>query len=175
MPIFRADADYRHYLDLLARFKKKIPCRCYHLCLMPNHLHFLLQAELVDHVTAMMRRLQQAFQLYWRKQYRLVGHLWQGRFKSLPIDTESYLLECARYIERNPIRAKLSATPEAYPWSSAQIYLRGPRKGWEFLDLSPAYRSFGKRSQTQIKHYRNFLLQPRPYDRLVDAQFNQLT
>lgn len=172
--IFLDAEDYHRYLDAIARFRQGIPCRCYHFCLMPNHVHLLLRADEVETLTAFMRRLQQAYQFHWRRRYELVGHLWQGRFKSFPIEQESYFLECARYIERNPVRANLCQRPEEYPWSSARAYVRGEWTQWGFLDRDPFYEDLGADDQRRRERYQQHLSQGQPYEQLVDAQMERL-
>ncbi|MBI4227957.1 MAG: transposase [Candidatus Omnitrophica bacterium] len=174
-PIFRDATDYQQYLALLTRFKTASTGQCYHFCLMPNHVHLVLATKTIDILTAWMRRVQQAYQFHWRRRYHLVGHLWQGRFKSLPIEHENYLLECARYIERNPVRAQLCARAEEHPWSSAAYYLTGQGMGQELLDRNPAYEGLGPTDQARRARYHEYLTATRPYEQLVDAQLQQLT
>ncbi len=173
--IFRDPADYAQYLALLTRFTPASQGRCHHFCLMPNHVHLLLAADVLDTLTAWVRRLQQAYQFHWRRRYRLVGHLWQGRFKSLPVWDDAYLLECARYIERNPVRAQLCARAEDYPWSSAAYYLTGQGFGSDCLARSPAYETLGATDPERRIRYREYLHTLRPYEQLVDAQLQRLT
>ena len=173
--IFRDEEDHRRYLSELMRFKILFPVRCYHFCLMPNHVHLLLQTNGVQILTAFIRRVQQAYQLHWRRRHRLVGHLWQGRFKSIPIEEESYLLECARYIERNPVRAGLCRAPEEYPWSSARVYLIGDVKTPGLLDPSPAFGSLASDEEARRHLYHNYVSRSRPYEQLVDSQLARLT
>lgn len=172
--IFLDERDYQRYLQLFARFKEEFPCKCCHFCLMPNHVHFLLRAEKSALLSALMRRVQQAYQFHWRGRYNLVGHLWQGRFKSIPIEEESYLLECARYIERNPVRAELCKAPEEYPWSSARDYLLDRSQRWSFLDVSPAYLRLGPSEQVRRERYREYVATNRPYENLLDQQLEAL-
>ena len=173
--IFRDEADYRRYLSELTRFKSLFPAKCYHFCLMPNHVHLLLQTDGIQVLTGFIRRVQQAYQLHWRRRHRLVGHLWQGRFKSIPIEQESYLLECARYIERNPVRAGLCENPEEYIWSSARVYLTGDSLMSEFLDPSPAFRFLASNDLIRRRLYRDYVSRARPYEQLVDSQLARLT
>ena len=173
--IFLDETDYRCYLQFFVRFKEEFPCKCYHFCLMPNHVHLLLHTENLAILSALMRRAQQAYQFHWRRRYDLVGHLWQGRFKSIPIEEESYLLECGRYIERNPIRAELCTSPEDYPWSSAHDYLLDQPKRWGFIDPNPSYLGIGSSEQLRQKHYREYVTNARPYETLLDQQLQALT
>lgn len=173
--IFRRPDDYFSYLSLFNRFKSNQPCRIFNFCLMPNHIHLLMAAEHPSVLASLMRRVQQSFQFYWRKHYHLVGNLWQGRFKSIPIENEAYLLECARYIELNPVRAKLCQNPEQYLWSSAQYYLHNKSEDWNYLDTNPVYLDMGTHRKTRQARYKQFLNQNRPYEHLVDAQMERLT
>lgn len=173
--IFLDTHDYQCYLDELTRFKETFPCQCYHFCLMPNHVHLLVKTERLELLTAIMRRVQQTYQFHWRRRYGLVGHLWQGRFKSIPIEKEAYLLECGRYIDRNPVRAGLCKIPEEYPWSSARTYLTEQQRKWAFLDRNPAYQGLAETEEVRRKEYRQYLEQTRGYEQFVDAQWARLT
>ena len=83
------------------------------------------------------------------------GRLWEGRYKSSPVDTESYLLECSRYIELNPLRAGIVGRPEQYVWSSfgAKTGLREDRR----LDLDPCYLAMGETEQQRQSRYAAFV------------------
>ena len=87
-------------------------------------------------------------------------------FKSLPIDDDAYLLECGRYIERNPIRANLAKLPGDYPFSSFRHYAYGEKT--EYIDLSPAYMALGSTPARRQKDYQSYVSTERPYDTLVD-------
>jgi putative transposase len=69
-----------------------------------------------------MQGMQLAYTLRTNRKYRRVGHLWQDRFKSFVVERDAYLLECGRYIERNPLRCGLVDNPLDYPWSSYRVY-----------------------------------------------------
>lgn len=172
--IFRDEVDFGFYAGLLVRFREQFPYRCFHYCLMPNHVHLLLETGQVEILTGLMRRVQQAYQFHWRRRYQLVGYLWQGRFKSLPIEQEEYLLECGRYIERNPVRAGMCQKAEDYPWSSARAYLLGKAKEQAFLDPSPAYTGLAQTEPLRRERYRLYLLESKAYEKLVDAQLQRI-
>ena len=121
---FFSEADYQSYLDLMAEWCTRCGVDVWAYCLMPNHVHFIA-------VPASEPALRQAIGEAHRRYTRLVnfreqwrGHLWQGRFASFVLD-EKYLLAAARYVELNPVRARLVDKPEAYPWSSAKAHLQG--------------------------------------------------
>jgi len=120
---FSAD-DYRVYLDLMAEWCGHHDVAIWAYCLMPNHVHLIAvpgtEAGLGLAIGEAHRRYTRHvnFRQGWR------GHLWQGRFASYPMDAR-YLLAAARYVELNPVRARLVKQPADYPWSSAAAHLAG--------------------------------------------------
>jgi putative transposase len=121
---FYGDDDYKVYIELMAEWCKRCDVAVWAYCLMPNHTHMIAVPESEE---GLRRAIGEAHRRYTRRvNFRegWKGHLWQGRFASFPMD-ERYLLAAARYVELNPVRAKLSARPEGYAWSSAAAHLRG--------------------------------------------------
>ena len=121
---FFEDGDYQLYLELLAAGCARARTELWAYCLMPNHVHLLVVPTKADGLRGAIadahRRYTRA--INFRKGWR--GHLWQERFASFPLD-ERHLLAAARYIELNPVRARLVKKPEQYRWSSAKAHLRG--------------------------------------------------
>ena len=121
---FFADDDYRVYQDLMARWCAHYGVAVWAYCLMPNHVHLIAvpetEAALGLAIGEAHRRYTRHVNL--REDWR--GHLWQGRFASFPMD-QRHLLAAARYVEQNPVRAKLVKRPEDYAWSSAAAHLAG--------------------------------------------------
>jgi len=124
LPTFFVDEDYRAYLALLAEWCAKAGTQVWAYCLMPNHVHLILVPATAAGLRAALgdahRRYTRGVNLRagWR------GHLWQSRFASFPMD-EAHLLACARYVELNPVRAKLARRPGDWRWSSARAHLAG--------------------------------------------------
>ena len=116
--IFRCDEDYLTFLEIVLRYLEKYKIYIYHYCLMPNHFHILLQTPEALQLPKFMQGLLQSYSWQFRKKYESVGFLFQNRYKSLFIGKESYLLDCARYIERNPIRSGLIHDINMYHWNS---------------------------------------------------------
>lgn len=121
---FFCDADYRAYLGLMRHWCGKHSLRVWSYCLMPNHVHLIMVPSSEQ---ALCRGIGEAHRRYtqmvnFREDWR--GHLWQGRFNSFVMD-EPYLINAARYIERNPVRAKLVEKAEDWPWSSAATHAAG--------------------------------------------------
>jgi len=113
---FRADADYKAYLERLEKYRAKFQVRIYAYCVMPIHVHLLLETGSIP-LSKFMQGLQQSYTQYFNRKYRKVGHLFQGRYKAIICDKDRYLLSLIRYIHLNPIRAGLEERPEAYSYS----------------------------------------------------------
>jgi putative transposase len=124
METFFGKEDYEEYISLMAEWCGKSGVEIWAYCLMPNHVHLIAVPESEE---ALRRGIGEAHRRYsrminFREGWK--GHLWQGRFSSFPMD-ESYLIAAARYVEMNPVRAKLAKMPEGWPWSSARAHLAG--------------------------------------------------
>jgi len=115
---FIEEKDFAKYLDLLRHYKREYGFKLYGYCLMPNHVHLILEVEDGIDLSKIMQGLNQAYTLWFNKKYEKVGHLWQGRYKSMVIQKNKYMLDCLEYVELNPIRANISKSPFDYPWSS---------------------------------------------------------
>jgi putative transposase len=122
-PVFFRESDYSDYRALLSEWCRKRGVAIWAYCLMPNHVHLIAVPRDED---SLRRGIGEAHRRYTRQinfQKGWRGHLWQGRFASCPMD-ERHLVATARYIELNPVRAKLVARPEEYRWSSARAHLK---------------------------------------------------
>ncbi len=128
MDIFLDKNDNSKFLDTLQRFKEVDNCEIYAYCLMSNHVHLLMK-EAGDSIQRFMKRVGVSYVYYFNKKYERVGHLFQGRYRSEVIDSEQYLLACARYIHNNPVAAGLVEYPEDYYWSSYSYYLGASNHG----------------------------------------------
>ncbi len=147
MKVFFKDDDYKTYLELLREWSGKAGTAVWGYCLMPNHIHLILTPSHEDGLRAALGETHRRYArlINDRKGWR--GHLWQERFYSFPMD-EAHLLACARYVELNPVRAKLVKKPRDWPWSSAHAHLNGADDGLTvlkpLLDLAPDWRALLK-------------------------------
>ena len=124
-PIFEDNHDYLAFIDLLAKEVRQQGWLLYAFCLMGNHYHLLLETPEPNLVKG-MRRLNGVYTQAFNRRHGRVGHVLQGRYKSILVDKESYLLELCRYVVLNPVRAKMVASVADWPWSS---YLAMMAKG----------------------------------------------
>ena len=115
---FREESDYLVYLENLRDLLGKASCALHAYCLMTNHVHLLLTPSTADGCAWLMRNLGQRYVQYFNRRYIRRGTLWEGRFHSCLVDTARYVLACYRYVERNPVKAGMVLSPQAYRWSS---------------------------------------------------------
>ena len=163
--LFHERADYAQYCRVLTTAYRARQITVAHFCLMPNHVHLLLHAPALSQLSAAMHDVQRRYWFWTRRQHGCTGHLWQGRFHSFPITDAAYLLEAARYIERNALEPKLVNAIAEYPWSSYGVYALGQRSPWLSLTPAPTYTALGKTWRARQKAYRQFVDTPHPYDR----------
>jgi putative transposase len=116
--IFITDEDYSAFLHLMKLHKHRFGLKIYFYVLMPNHIHLLVEPLYENTLSQFMHAITLGYSKMFKEKYKCVGHLWQGRFKSLLIESDEYLLQCGIYIEHNPVRAKLALLPSEYNWSS---------------------------------------------------------
>ncbi len=128
LPVFFGDDDYRAYKALLGDWCAKASTEVWAYCLMPNHVHLILKPSHEDGLRAALGEVHRRYAQHINNREGWRGHLWQSRFASFPMDN-AYLLACARYIELNPVRAKLVRSPRTWAWSSAKAHLTGKTDG----------------------------------------------
>ena len=138
---FFADDDYHFYLDWLRDNAGKTDCRIHAFALMTNHVHLLVSATADNGVGALMKALGQRYVQYVNRTYRRSGTLWEGRFRSCLVQEEGYLLACQRYIELNPVRARMVEHPAEYPWSSYRTNAEGEAN--PLVEPHPLYLALG--------------------------------
>lgn len=112
---FFDSADREHYLDLLSQTSQLYGVAIHAYVLMTNRIHLLLTPEQSESISRLTRVVGSRYAQYVNKKYSRTGTLWEGRHKSSPVDTQTYLLKCYRYIELNPVRARMVDKPDEYP------------------------------------------------------------
>jgi putative transposase len=135
------DADYQHELALLARVVSRFEIRCHAWCFLPNHSHLLVTAP-HGNLSRAMHWLGTCTAQAFNLRYERAGHLFQGRFGSRLVEDDDYLLELARYVPMNPVRAGLCVAPQDWPWSSYAATV-GLRLAPSFLDAGEFISALG--------------------------------
>ena len=128
--IFHGAGDYHEFMHLIDEAHELVPLPILALCLMPNHFHVVARPERVGDVSRWMKWLltTHASRFHWRN--ATTGHVWQGRFKSFPVEPGLHLLAVMRYVDRNPVRANLIRRSIDWPWSSAAVRLHAGPAAW---------------------------------------------
>ena len=153
-PVFHSDDDrYRLYL-LLQEGTCRFGYRIHAFCFMTNHIHLAIQAG-DQPLSRGMQNLAFRYTRWINWRQKRTGHLFQGRFKAILVDADSYLLELVRYIHLNPVRVGMVAGPDDYPWSSHRAYLGLETLPW--LTTNWLLEQFGATSATAMKRYRAFV------------------
>jgi putative transposase len=129
-PIFGDDNDRQRFLAFLEAAMARYGVAVHVFALMPNHYHLLVTPSGEQALARAMRGLGIRYTLYYNRKYDRIGTLWTGRYRGIPIGDEHYWLACLRYIELNPVRAKLVVGPEDYQWSTYRTYAFGEPQRW---------------------------------------------
>ena len=153
MTIFHDGEDYKSYLNILRRYKEKMPFDLYHYCLMGNHVHLLLSTQ--GDISRLMHGINLSYAQHFKRRYKHIGHFWQERFKSYIVSQDRYLLQCARYIETNPCRIVPPIPADEYPHSSYIFYACG--RGSDLITRNPLYNSFGMNDVERRARYIQFI------------------
>jgi len=132
--------DFQAYLERLSRYRKKFGVTVYAYCLMPNHVHLLVEGS-NEPLSKFMQGLQQGYTQYFNRHHNKVGHLFQGRYHAIVCEKDEYLLALVRYIHLNPVRAKLVRRPEQYLYTGHAEY-RGSN-GAEIIDARMVLNMLG--------------------------------
>src|SRR3989338_5310400 len=133
---------------------------------MSNHIHLLVKNESAgEGISKMMQGLGMVYARYYKKNRRRTGHVFEDRFKHVWIETDAYLLECGRYIERNPVRSKMVESAADYKWSSYRHY--GYGEGNFLITSNLLYEGLGKSSLERQLAYRSYVQTPRAYELIV--------
>jgi len=154
-PIFFDDEDRQSFLTILGSVVNRFNWLCHAYCLMGNHYHLLIETP-DGNLSRGMRQLNGVYTQKVNRRYSRVGHLFQGRFKSILVDKGSYLLELARYVVLNPVRAKLVKDPKDWEWSSYRATV-GMTTIPKFLSPDWILSQFGSQREEAQAAYRHFV------------------
>jgi len=153
--IFLDATDRQTFLKLLEKEVRQQAWRLYAYCLMSNHYHLLVETP-DGNLVAGMRRLNGAYTQAFNRRHGRVGHVLQGRYKSIVVDRDAYLLELARYIVLNPVRANMVKRVEDWPWSS-YLVTAGKAAAADWLEADWLMRQFGDETAAARDAYRRFV------------------
>jgi len=154
--IFRDPPDRRKFLDLLSSCVEQFKIHLHAYVLMNNHYHLLVETP-EGELSRAIRYLNGVYTQYFNRRHRRVGHLYQGRYKAILIDKDSYLVELSRYIHLNPYRMRVgSKEPFVYRWSSLRAFV-GKEKAPPWLIIEEILGSFGRKRRAAQRSYAEFV------------------
>ncbi len=154
-PIFFSNEDRSRMCLLMQEGIERFGHSIHAFCFMTNHIHFAIQVGDVS-ISRIMQNLAFRYTRYINKKHKRIGHLFQGRFKSIVVDGKRYLKELVRYIHLNPVRANLVNQPEKYLWSSHRAYLELDEYTW--LTRDHVLKNFGNSLNEAINNFNRFTL-----------------
>jgi REP element-mobilizing transposase RayT len=171
--IFREDEDRERFLKTLAEVVKRFRWRVHAYVLMGNHYHLLLETP-EPTLSRGMRHLNGVYTQGFNRRHGRVGHLLQGRFKAILVEKESHLLELARYVVLNPVRAKVTETAGQWKWSNYRV-TSGLRKAPQWLERDWTLEQFSPRREAE-QRYRAFVAEGKrsryaPWEELVSQMY----
>lgn len=171
--LFRNDEDFLAFIDRVIRFQKEWPFYIYHHSLMPTHVHFEVEVEDLKYLSKAFQGIEISYHKHFSDKYKYCGHLWHSRFRTIPIESEDYLISCGRYIELNAPVAGIVQSPEEYRWSSYRYYALGEEDSL----LKPAswYSNFGKTPLERRKAYKAFIDEGLKYDPMEESSLFETT
>lgn len=164
--VFADTRDFEYYLADLRELKETLGLRVYAYCLMTNHVHLLLSpGDTPASLGQLMKALAARMTRYRNKLEGRSGTLWESRYKSSVVQSDTYLLACSRYIELNPVRAHIVSRAENYPWSSYRLRVVEPAEN-NWLDIDPCFEALGSTELVRRERYTNFVEQVAPIGEL---------
>lgn len=154
-PIFRDDKDRDNFLEILSSVVKRCNWLCHGYCLMDNHYHLLIETPDAN-LSRGMRQLNGVYTQTYNRIHKRVGHVFQGRYKAILVEKESYLLELCRYVVLNPVKAGIVERAEDWRWSS-YISTAGIKRAPQYLAVDWIFGQFGSDRKKAEKNYRDFV------------------
>ena len=153
--IFKNEKDRERFLECLEKAVEWYSLKIHTYCLMGTHYHCLVET-LEPNLSKAMQWIHVSYAAYFNRKRDRVGHLFQGRFKSILVDADEYLKELSRYIHLNPVRAKMVESPAEYAWSSYGAFI-GKIKTPKWLETEWLLSQFGRTANVAKEHYKDFV------------------
>jgi putative transposase len=172
--IFLKDTDRQSFMDILTSTVERHNWVCHAFCLMDNHYHLLIETPEAN-LSMGMRHLNGVYTQSFNRKHHRVGHIFQGRYKSILVQKDTHLIELCRYVVLNPVRANMVKKPEEWKWSSYNATAYGRNKP-DFLTINWILGQFSLKKQNAQEKYHRFvnsgnLDQASPWERLTGQIF----
>lgn len=164
--IFLYKKDFEKYVYGLDKYSNKFLVEIISFALMPNHVHLLIKQKSETSISKFMQVVTTSYATYFNLKYKRKGHLFEGRYKHIAVETDEYLVHLSRYIHLNPTSASIVKKPKDYYWSSYRHYLGLERL--DFVDEKPILSYFS--SNDPIKDYGEFVESRIDYQKEISLQ-----
>jgi putative transposase len=169
--VFFETADYKNYLENLQELKQMLDLRVYGYCLMTNHIHLIVNpGETPPNISELMKRLAGRHTRYINKTRQRTGSSWESRFKISPIQSDEYPLQCCRYVDLNPVKARMCQPAEMYRWSRYRAKIGQTKQNW--LDEDPTYLALGDSPDERRVAYKTFVADRLGTNKAADQLIN---
>lgn len=159
-PCFFTELDYQRYRTELRELALRADVAIHAYVLMTNHVHLLMTPAESGQISWLMQALGRRYVRHVNDRYHRTGTLWEGRYKSCPVGDHPHLLQCARYIELNPVRAAMVAEPGHYAWTSYRLTAHGAND--PLVQPHPAYLQLGETPRERQTTWRALVMQAVP-------------
>ena len=153
--IFRSKSDYERFLGYFESATERYGAGIHCFCLMPNHYHLLLETPRAN-LWRILHHLNTSYTNYFNTKMKRVGHLFQGRYRAILVEKDTYALELSRYIHLNPVRAHIVKEPSQYTWSSYSAYVKGERR-WGWLEKEFILGQLSSNGREARRRYQGFV------------------
>lgn len=154
--VFTDSSEYREFLGLLAYVHQRYQLKVHSYCLMPNHYHLYVETP-EGNLSKVMKHIDGVYTQKFNRKHARNGSLFQGRYKAILVEKESYSLEISRYIHLNPVKAKLAEKTEEWEWSSYGIFI-GKKKKETYVETDWILSQFSQKREESRRLYRQFTL-----------------
>jgi putative transposase len=163
--IFDEDIDREWFLAMIERAFERRDVSVHNFVLMTTHFHLMVTPTREHALSKAMHEVGHRYAEYFNRKYTRTGGLWEGRYHAVGICDDSYPLVCQRYIEQNPVRAKMVSGPDGYRWSSYRMYALGEPCSW--LVPHGTYLALGRSAEERRAAYRALCAEPVPGEAIV--------
>lgn len=152
--IFEDTEDKARFIDIICRKKEETDFCLYAYCIMDNHVHLVIK-ELEAPISHIMKSIGTSYASYYNKKYNRVGHVFQDRYKSEPVENDRYLLAVIRYVHKNPVKAGICKVQD-YKWSSYRFYIRGGKNRKGLVECEEILKFFSEDRNKAVAFFKEF-------------------
>ncbi len=168
---FEDEEDFKRYLSILKFIKEKHRFKLFNYELMNSHVHLFIQPSDTVPLFKTMLMINWKYSCDYNQRKQKKGHFWLGRYKAIPVETDKHALDLMRYINRNPVRARMTRLPGEWPWSGYRFYSEGKKN--DLLDPHPTYLGLSQEPHERQRIYSEYTCQFIPEESSQSRVFSE--